>query len=350
MVPSHTMRRLALTPLAALLACQQPPDIVWTGEHVAFGTDGSNLVCGGTLSDLDARAGALIDRFGAGKRTIHYYYIPDDLDPFCAVPAEGCAKGDRIYAKHVPMQHELVHAARASKLPPVFEEGLATFWGDPWPIAATVPREDLESLFETQAIDTQQEYERAAHFVAFLDELGGSLGLLELDRLLDEDSSAAEIDAALLEIYGADLRALLTQYQDYPECRGTVEVSPYCEGEAPMLPQETTELSVELGCDTTDSVGPFYDAMCIDGVVKLGPTVSGTRFIALTGDAAGNGGKVLLRSCMPCAEPGYEEAVLWFENTSTLLLPEEMLPPGRYTIRFMAPVDAGPTTLGLFVG
>ena len=191
------MRPTAITLATLLLACQPPPEITWTGDHVAFGTEESERVCAGTLAYLDRRAGELIDRFDAGARMSEYYYLPDGVDDFCSDGSVGCTLGSRVYARHVPLQHELVHAARAGKLPRAFEEGLATHWGDPWPIDAIAPREALAALLETQEIETVAEYARAAHFMAFLAERGGHEGLVELDRQLDVDSSSARIDAAL---------------------------------------------------------------------------------------------------------------------------------------------------------
>ena len=335
---------------SVLLACPGPPDIVWTGENVALGTEDEHEICGGTLPYLDRRTGELTDRFGSSDRTINYYFRPDDDDPFCSDGAVGCTFGADVYARHIPLQHELVHAARASRLPPVFEEGLATHWGDPWPIDDLAPREVLPDLLEAQQLDTVDEYARAAHFMAFLSERGGIESLLELDELLDPESSNGDIEDALAAIYGAGLPDLVDEYQSYPECRGIVDMRLHCQGDASLLSQGVTDVSVTLDCEDALTVGPYYGTMFIDAVVELGPTVSGTRFVAVTGESAGDGGRVLLRSCMACSEPGFEEAVLVLEDPGTLVLPEEMLPAGRYAIRYMAPVEAGPTTLGLHVG
>jgi hypothetical protein len=80
----------AVALVLALSGCPSLPDLEWEGEHVRFGADNPEQVCGGTLEYLDHRAGQLKARFGAtflneemlpADRYVVQFYLPLEAGP-----------------------------------------------------------------------------------------------------------------------------------------------------------------------------------------------------------------------------------------------------------------------------
>lgn len=208
---------------AVLAGCSELPEISWRGEHVEFAADHPELVCGGTLEYLDQRTGELLERFGSERTTVEYYWL-DDISDICGDGAEiaGCVNEGVAYTRSVPLLHEVVHARSGELLPGVLEEGLADYIGDPYPLSEMASRERLIELLtsDLDGIDSEAEYARAAHFMAFLSERHGWEKVLQLDAVLSRDSRVGEVDAGFETVFGMGLDAILAEYDDYPDWHG----------------------------------------------------------------------------------------------------------------------------------
>lgn len=314
---------------------------------MSFGADQPERVCGGTRDYLDARAGQLSERFGSDPRTIRYYFV-DSASEYCgdAHDPVGCVSGRDVFSEWALLEHELVHAARDTHLPRALEEGLATHWGEPWPALASdalVSRDRILEMLDSGKIETLAEYGRMAHFVAFLAERDGWEVLVDLDERLELDSPREKLDAALVEVAGRDLEGLLEEYADYPECNGYVSMDLSCGGPAIVLGQTETviERTVDCGDDTT--LGPSAGFVFTEEIVELAPTVDDYRTVLVEGDGIEAGGHVMMRACGPCGDAG----VGLIETSG--LISTEMLPVGRYVLRFRVPEASSPATIRLTI-
>ncbi len=329
-----------------LLGCVELPDIQWRGEHIDFGAERPELVCAGTLEYLDRRAGQILERVGSESSRIEYYFL-DDIDDFCSRDdvAAGCVSDGVVYSEFVPHLHELVHARSGDGMPRVLEEGLATYLGDPYRIRGMVSRERLVELLTSDiaGIETELEYGRAAHFIAFLSESYGWEAVLGLDAALSSDSSVAQIDAAFEAVLGVGLDAALAQYEGYPDCKGQVDMSLACGEPSATLDILNTRYERVVDCASTDGVGPHANMVFVEDVIELGPTVDGSRMISGFGEGMEKGGFAVVRHCGPCPANGVVKVV----NGINGFVPEEEFPAGRYVIRFYLPADAGPAVVGV---
>jgi hypothetical protein len=327
-----------------LSACPSLPDLEWEGEHVRFGADNPEQVCGGTLEYLDHRAGQLKARFGA-THTIDYYWLPDGAESWCPGGYEvaGCAVGDEVFSEWVPHQHELVHTM--SGMPYVLAEGLATHWGDSWPPPSMAPREWLHDQLMGGAddISDRHEYARAAHFMAYLSETYGWESLVQLDASLDYRSRPKDIERAILNVYGVSSSDLLAAYDD-PDCDGIVDISFACEGEpVPLGIYGEPKIERMVDCSSQTAMGPYAGMVFVKELIDLSPSVGGSRIIWVAGDAVEKGGFALIRRCAPCSENGV------FSLRGLHFLNDEMLPADRYVVQFYLPIDAGPALFQLDV-
>jgi hypothetical protein len=321
------------------------PEVQWVGEHVAFAPEHPEEVCAGTREYLDRRAGEMLERLGSEPSQIEYYLV-DDVDEHCSTSfvAAGCAKPGVVYSMMVPLLHEIVHARSGNGMPSVLEEGLATYFGDPFPLYEMASRERLADLLASnENLTSNAEYARASHFVAFLTETFGWESVLELDDELSGESSPAQTDAAFQSVFDVDVAGALEAYEDYPECWGSVDTSLAC-----VTPPVSTDPFVAtfervIDCESADGVGPHYGMVFVEGVIDVGPSVTGSRILSTTGDGATKGGFVLIRRCGPCSENGVMRA----KGNGSAFVPEDDLPSGRYVVRLYLPVDAAAATLGV---
>jgi hypothetical protein len=337
--------RIGVLLLPLLLSgCSSPPELQWEGEHVRLGAEDPEAICGGTRAYLDRRAGELMDRFGT-SHTIDYYWVPSGVDPFCPDNAAGCVSDRSVYSLWIPHEHELAHAA-STGMPRALEEGLATHWGDSWPIYALAPRDQLYPLLLQQVEITQtDEYARVAHFLAYLSENYGWESLAELDRTLDEESSADDVNQAFIEVFGMSLDGAMMAYADYPDCRGIVDMSLACDKEPTVLGFLSVTMSREVDCAASDILGPFNGMAFAEEVVEVTPAIDGNRMIRARGDGIDKGGRVVIRRCGPCSENG----VLTLINSGLAFIDEDELPAGRYVVRFYAPAGDTPATFELLI-
>jgi hypothetical protein len=328
----------------ALSACPSLPDLEWEGEHVRFGADNPEQVCGGTLEYLDHRAGQLKARFGA-THTIDYYWLPDGVESLCPQKVVGCAVGHEVFSTWVPHQHELVHTM--SSMPHVFEEGLATHWGDSRPLFSMAPREWLHEQFTDGADDISDmdmhEYARAAHFMAYLSETHGWESLVQLDASLRNRSKPDAVERAIFEVYGVSSSDLLAAYDEYPDCDGIIDVSFACEGEPVRLGFDQPKFERVVDCSSQMAMGPYDGMVFVEELIELSPSIGGSRIILVAGDAVEKGGFALLRRCGPCSENGV------FVLRGLNFLNEEMLPADRYVVQFHLPIEAGPALFEVFI-
>lgn len=345
--PPRTYPRFVASALAFLCAgCPTLPEGQWEGEDVVFAAEHPERVCAGTRAHLDQRAGELLSLLGSDSNPIEFYLL-EDVSEHCDSSSVGCAEPGVVYSMYVPHLHELVHARGGDRMPRVLEEGLATHLGDPFPVRALAPRERLRELItqDPNGIVEDDEYGRAGHFISFLMETYGIESVHALDNELALGSSASKMDAAFLEIFGEDADGVLEQYESYPDCQGSVDVSVACQQDSITLDFLEVSFLRTIDCSADDTIGPsFSGSHFVESVVEIGPSVDGDRFVQVIGDGAEKGGKALVRRCGPCAEGG----VAVFSSTLEIV-PEDALPAGRYLVQLILPVDASPSELGLMV-
>lgn len=323
--------------------CPSLPEPQWKGEHVIFATDHPEQVCAGSTALLDQRAGELLALFDSDPGPIEFYLL-DDPSEHCEEGSVGCSEPGVVFSRDVPHLHELVHARSKDRMPPALEEGLATHLGDPYPIRAMAPRERLHELLTTdlQGIEDGADYGRAGHFFSFLTEIYGLESVVALDAALGPRSSVADVDAAFVGVFGLGTQGMLEQYEDYPECRGSVDVSIACQQDPITLDALNVSFQRLVDCASPTTFGPSFGLHVVELVVELEPSLDGSRIVRAIGDGADEGGQVLLRRCGPCPEGGVELLTSELE-----FLTEEELPGGRYLVHLMLPIDASPAELGL---
>ncbi len=304
---------------------------------------GPEPVCGGTFEALARRVHALQVLFGDSPKKVHYYWMPQGLAGTpCPKGATGCADGDIIYAERVPHEHELVHAARADVLPGVLEEGLATLLGEY--AGPPVSRDELLQVIQgREEMRTGSQYERAAHFVAFL--LGrGGFGAL---RRLEQDTSRSmpfEDWAPLVEdVYDDSWEGLWAAYLAYPECdaRTMHEDVLLCHGAEQPIAQLTPDfgdpktLVIDMDCAAQDVTGPFSDELIYEALVEIGIPESPYFWVQLTGDVVAGSRATLSRCGSSCAD----------EAGLSVSAEEPVLPldvqPGLYVLELRQPIEVG---------
>lgn len=344
---SRGRSELLLILMCSVVGCPSNdlPDVEWVGEHVAFAPEHPEQVCAGTREYLDRRAGEMLERLGSDPIQIEYYLL-DDVDEYCPLDsiAYACGLEGVVYSETVPLLHEIVHARSGALMPPTLEEGLATYFGDPFPLDEMVPRERLvELLTSNETLTSSAEYARAGHFVAFLVETFGWESMLKLDDELGRESSPAQLDGAFQSAFGLDVAGALEAYGNFPECTGSVDTSLACVSPPISADPFVATFEQVIDCGSTDGVGPHYGMVFVEGVIEVGPSITGSRFLSATGDGAANGGFALIRRCGPCSENG----VMRTKGTGVYFVPEDDLPAGRYIVRLYLPIDAAPANLGV---
>jgi hypothetical protein len=257
--------RLALGVASGCSDDPQPPPIVWEGEHLRFGTDGDEAtICAGTLPYLDGAVGYLGDVFDRPDARVDYFWMPDGTEPHCVEHADGCAYEGRVFSRHAPHQHELVHAIRwPENLYLPIEEGLAEAFGDDWDRFRV--QGDIRDLLEDPAGNGYipgPGYGLAAHFVSYLHAEYGLDSLTELDASTSYDQSFSGAATAFEQVYDQPLDQVIETYEnEYPRC-GTLALRDkgYDCGrnviEAPTEIGAKVRTTISLSCDDPAVLGP----------------------------------------------------------------------------------------------
>lgn len=328
-------------------ACYSLPEAEWEGESIAIASDHDVTMCGGTNAYLDLRTGLLLQKLGPISGRLQYYWL-EDVAEYCPrnPMAQGCADVGVVFSQWVPHLHEIVHARAGDGMPLVLEEGLATHFGDPYPIREMASRERLRELLTQTPDDLRDtsEYARAAHFLAFLSETHGWQVMPDLDSLLSPDSTVDDIDAAFSSVLDSSLDELLAQYAEYPDCSGNVDVTIACAGDAVQLDALQPTLERRVDCAASDTLGPYSGLVFTEDIIELSPAIDGSRFVQVVGDGAERGGRALIRRCGPCSEKG---VVLGTRELA--FVPEADLPAGRYIVQLLLPADGAPADLGVHI-
>lgn len=332
-----------------LVACQPDlPEVTWTGKIIRFGATHPEDVCGDSLEWMDARAGHLAEALGPGTRsTIDFFWL-SDVSPWCGHGSAGCGDGGQVKSTYVPHEHEIVHALRKDFLPAVFEEGLATMYGDiGWADAQgnIESRERLLEILETSDPVTNEDYARAGHFVSFLIERDGLEPLRELAELADYHDDIAEVRKAFEQAYGITLDQALEEYEDYPECIDLAWMSREIacrEATTTIYPNidAPVEFTMPVECGVEGTYGPMDRFIFSEAVLDIEPEYPGLPMnIRLTGDIDG-GVSAAFVSC----DGGCGEAIAYWIRHDTFQQP--FLPAGRYVVRFYRLIDS-PGEVGL---
>lgn len=336
--------------VAALVGCQpELPPLTWKGKVVHFGAHDPDAVCAGTLEWMDARASGLREVFGDRTfETIDYFWIPEGWSEqrWCEPWSEGCSEPGVVYAKSVPIEHELVHAIRRDRLPVVFEEGLAQLFGDIGWVGTPSSRDRLLESLESSELANFPDYDRASHFVAFLVESYGLAPLGRLAELGNYRDDYPKVRSDFQAAFGFSIDQALAEYEDYPDCDPLAWVDTRIACTNPgILVQPTleadAELSLNLGCDQPSTLGPHAGFMYAEMVLEV-EVFQAPVWIELIGDLGSDVSAALVQ-CGVCAD----SVVVWVSQEFPLEQSE--LPAGRYVLRLFRPVD-DPGELGLKVG
>ncbi|WP_146659602.1 hypothetical protein [Enhygromyxa salina] len=335
--------------IVLLPGCPSLPDVAWEGEHVTFGADHPEQLCGGTRHYLDQRAGETLASLNSSPIQIEYYWLDNVADHCPESPSIiGCGAEGLVFSEWVPHMHEIVHARAGDRLPVVLEEGFAFHFGDPYPVYEMASRERLTELLmgDLGEISGVADYARVAHFLAFLSESHGREQLLLLDAALGRDSSPAQVEAALEAIFGLGRERLLTAYADYPECHGNVDTSVVCAANpVARLGEQRAVFERRIDCAAADVMGPYEGMAYTEDIIEIAPSTEGRYLVHATGDGIAKGGNMLLRRCGPCSEGGVYNRI----GDDPVNLSQAQLPTGRYLVQFHVPVDAGPVDFGVHV-
>lgn len=128
--------------------------------------------------------------------------------------------GAAAYARIAPLDHEIVHLARAGIdfSYPLIEEGAAEYWGDDADIRGPLHGNVLD-IAERGADFPFPLYPRAGHFVAYLVDVHGEAAFGELSVRTSFESSLETFREVVRDVYGQELEALVEDYEaSYPEC------------------------------------------------------------------------------------------------------------------------------------
>ena len=341
-------RQVAIAGFAALVlagcAYEEPP-ISWEGEIIRFGADDPEAVCGDSLEWMDARAVALAETFSAAGAEVYpqvdFYWVPEswwEQDACSAETAHACTVDNVIHSLSVPQEHELVHALRRKKLPRVFEEGLATLYGDLGFTPVPSPRERLQVMLEDDWDSTHEDYARAGHFVGFLVERYGLDPLLEMGEYAGFDASWSKTQSAFAAAYGFSLQDALVEYEEYPECSplNWMNVDIACMQEPVVIdpPHGSGEVvfSQQIACGEPDVRGPLWGSMFTETTIELTNQFDSGMFVRLLGDENSEA-KIVLSGCGGCPDAAW----VWLGDG----VPERFLhlPAGRYVLRMFRPID-----------
>jgi hypothetical protein len=268
---------LASTMIAIACGCDDPswPDPVdfeWRGNWVTIeGHDrDAEQACGESLRATDESVRTILDFHGSNTEfRVEYRWFSHSRWADLGLPEGGRARHWRgeITSLELAHDHELAHAVswavHGRTCTPVLEEGLAVVLED----ARTSGSESsgfeasIEELLQSASLESNADYERAGHFVAFLLEAHGVAGVQGLCTSLNAGVAAdlEDWDRATRDVLGRSLDELLADYADYPICTHHQYRARLtdCAGEPDVVvgSTETTEFSFRFACDEPEVIG-----------------------------------------------------------------------------------------------
>jgi hypothetical protein len=270
-----------LAALLVLVGCQPEPHdwhddytFAWEGQHVTvYGYDRSeDEACAGSFVAVDRLSASTIDLFDFDD-SIHFDYhwmSSEFFEGKCPPNAGACtARGDGPRSRSIPEMHEVAHAlsseGKGRFCPNVLEEGLAEYLSGPRFYEKWYGQPELSAniteILTKALIAGGAEYERAGHFVSFLMETYGPDAVMALCEQIPIYNDREDWEAAVPELLGIELPALLAEYDQYPVCsRQHYRARLWeCDGEPDAVadPAQDVIFEVALDCSDPGTIGPL---------------------------------------------------------------------------------------------
>lgn len=337
--------------LAAVLGCTPEelplPPVVWEGEMVRARMDDPGIqVCGGTFEALDRHAVLVREALLLEGDGVIEYSIGDQgfVDASCtAAPVDtfiACTSRPEGHVfTTVPFhRHEIVHATRIldpsiSRRSSIFEEGLATMFGDD-DLGNGVGPLRVRELFEDAHVGGGIEYFGAGHAMANLLELQG-VGAF---RRFDELARTTNEDAAFIEAFGETKEEFADVAETMPICEQSQWWMPLveCDGEPLTADPETRQLTLSgnVSCGEPDVKGPADGRMWTSRRFRLdSPTTRWSYDFDMPEDAT-----LEIVSCQGGCPQRFAYIGVKYEIWSYGDNALDDLEPGEYFLRMSRPV------------
>lgn len=315
------------------------PEVVAEGVHVEVAADPGYALCGGTISHMDAFIVAVAAEFGVtaptGEDRLEFFWVEEDYEARSPCPWEsgGCTRGDRIFSRSAPHDHELVHAlADFGWVPSFFNEGLAVAYGgigyaDEFDLGARSVYDTIEAR-DGLGVD----YPMAGAFTWFLVERHGIAAILKVADDLPHGVRTSRVDRSFREILGVSLADSVDDFEE------AVAVCPDRQWRAMLLECSAPRMDWDgewfaehrsLACAQEDVVGPYGGDTAI--IFKTIEVEEGGRFdVGVI--AEGGSAQVAISLCGGCVPTTWVRAG---EGDTRVVLPS-----GRYVVRVVGPALA----------
>lgn len=268
--------RTACLGLLGLVNCGEATPGVFFTEHLVVEPYDSEVVCRGTLDDLELQAVRVAESLRVGiPYPIHVHYGPSALAEHCIDSKKGqllgCARqlneDTYIAADASSADHELVHAVRAVngvRGPRFFEEGVALVLSGIWPRpyavelqAATVAR-GPEFLVTVPWGDFQSsDYSIAGHFMSWLYATHGDEAVA---AFLHDETFESDTTEAFSRIFGVSLAEAEAQWRSSSETVYTWGT--LCDPRHELTWTGTAlQFSGRLDCAASNTIGPSVNGI-----------------------------------------------------------------------------------------
>ena len=274
------------------LACtpedpEEMPDFEWQGTWITiWGFDTlPEDTCAGTFTYLDDYAGVLASEYKITEPLGIYRWYSDaeflDADP-CRHESNGCAGLNGIFARVMPLEHELVHSANimTTVCPALLAEGLAEYYGTNSETPAT---RDLSGVLEDPGVlpFPAKDYPIAGAFAAFLIEEYGLDRVLEVCERAGVNPTAAEFSDAITAALSVSLETLASSFESFDCSYQQYRSKVYECNQAPSIVAgvEPVESTFNLDCSDQLSIGPRDDEIWTLATAEA--MQSGTYLVAL---------------------------------------------------------------------
>jgi len=323
------------------------PGVDSEGLHVRVAADPGLELCGGTLTHMDAFVARVAEEFGVAAPTgddrIEYFWLAKEdyaKRSGCPMNSSGCARsGKKVYSFTAPLDHEYVHAlaARWGRMPPFFEEGLATaFEGlgtgisfeQEYPPSHGPSRGALEEAMLATSPDSVN-YAAAGSFIHYLVQTHGTGTTLRTITGLARDAGSGDIDAAFRAGFGVSVSDSITGFEAFIKKCPLDRTAMLLECDAPTIAWDGHEFAEfrEIGCEQEDVVGPFYGDRLMT-MRTLEVREGGVFAIQVIGGTAA----ILFAECGGC---GPRQTVRRIDGMAAI-----ELSVGLYSLRVVAEIDA----------